>query len=48
MQTFIDKTLLKRVADPTELKGIALLLGSGAGSFITGVTIPVDGGTTAW
>ena len=48
MQTFIDKTLLKRVADPGELKGIALLLGSGAGSFITGVTIPVDGGTTAW
>ena len=48
MQTFIDKTLLKRVADPSELKGIALLLASGASSFITGVTIPVDGGTTAW
>lgn len=48
MQTFIDKTLLKRVADPKELKGLALLLGSGASSFITGVTVPIDGGTTAW
>ena len=47
-QTFIDKTLQKRIADPKELKGVALLLGSGASSFITGVTIPVDGGTTAW
>jgi NAD(P)-dependent dehydrogenase (short-subunit alcohol dehydrogenase family) len=47
-QTFIDKTLLKRIADPAELKGVALLLGSDASSFMTGVTIPVDGGTTAW
>ncbi len=38
---------LKRVADPRELKGLALLLASDASSYITGTVIPIDGGATA-
>ena len=32
---------------PDVIKGLALLLASPAGSFITGTVIPIDGGTTA-
>ena len=38
---------LGRLAQPSEIKGLALLLGSSAGSFITGTVIPIDGGATA-
>ncbi len=38
---------LGRMAQPDEIKGLALLLASPAGSFITGTVIPIDGGTTA-
>jgi len=47
VKTMGDSVPLKRVADPSELKGLALLLASGAGSFITGQVIPIDGGATA-
>lgn len=40
-------TALGRWGDPRELAGPALLLASDAGSFITGTTITVDGGTLA-
>jgi NAD(P)-dependent dehydrogenase (short-subunit alcohol dehydrogenase family) len=36
-----------RIAETTELQGLALLLASPAGSFITGTAIPIDGGCTA-
>jgi NAD(P)-dependent dehydrogenase (short-subunit alcohol dehydrogenase family) len=36
-----------RLGQPDEIKGLALLLASPAGSFITGTIIPIDGGTTA-
>lgn len=38
---------LGRLAQPDEIKGLALLLASPAGSFITGAVIPIDGGSTA-
>jgi NAD(P)-dependent dehydrogenase (short-subunit alcohol dehydrogenase family) len=38
---------LGRIAEPAEIKGLALLLASPASSFMTGITIPIDGGATA-
>ncbi len=38
---------LGRIGQPDEIKGLALLLASPAGSFITGAVIPIDGGATA-
>ena len=40
-------TMLGRPGELTELDGLVLLLSSQAGSYITGQTIPVDGGWTA-
>jgi len=39
-------TLMKRLASPDEMVGTALLLCSGAGSYITGQVVIVDGGGT--
>lgn len=44
---FTDKTALKRHAQPEELTGIAVYLGSDESSYVTGQTICVDGGYTA-
>jgi NAD(P)-dependent dehydrogenase (short-subunit alcohol dehydrogenase family) len=44
---FEDIVPLKRIAMPDEIKGLALLLASPASSFMTGVTVPIDGGATA-
>lgn len=38
---------LGRLGKPDEIKGLALLLASPAGSFITGAVITIDGGATA-
>jgi NAD(P)-dependent dehydrogenase (short-subunit alcohol dehydrogenase family) len=35
---------LRRMGDPTEIRGLALLLASPASSFMTGAVYPVDGG----
>ena len=37
-------TPMKKIGDPEELSGVLLLLASGAGSYMTGQTIAVDGG----
>lgn len=46
-QQFASMVPLARIADPDEIKGLALLLASPASSFMTGVTIPIDGGIMA-
>jgi NAD(P)-dependent dehydrogenase (short-subunit alcohol dehydrogenase family) len=44
---FAQMVPMGRLARPEEIKGLALLLASPAGSFITGTVIAIDGGTTA-
>lgn len=48
--TFMERRLaltpLRRVGTPEEIAGVAVLLASPAGAFITGQNIIVDGGTT--
>ena len=39
-------TPLRRLGEPEDIGGVALMLASRAGAFITGQTIIVDGGTT--
>lgn len=39
--------VIKRIAEPEDLVGAALLLASDAGAFITGTTISIDGGAGA-
>jgi len=38
---------IKRIAEPEDIVGAALLLASDAGAFITGTTISIDGGASA-
>lgn len=47
VRLFEEMVPLGRCAQTDEIKGLALLLGSPAGSFITGTVIPIDGGSTA-
>jgi len=46
-EQFSDRAALKRWGNPEEIAGTALLLGTDAGSYITGTTIVVDGGVLA-
>lgn len=43
-QVMTDISLMRRMADPDELVGPALMLASDAGSFMTGQVVLVDGG----
>lgn len=44
LQKVLSRTPMGRVGEPRELTGALLLLASDAGSYITGITLPVDGG----
>jgi len=39
---------LRRFGNPEDLKGVVVFLASPAAAYITGQTIVVDGGATAW
>jgi NAD(P)-dependent dehydrogenase (short-subunit alcohol dehydrogenase family) len=47
VKQFAAMSPMNRIGDTNEIKGLALLLASSAGSFITGTVIPIDGGATA-
>ena len=47
-EKFIRNTPFSRLGDPSELEGTVVFLLSDASKFITGETIYVDGGFTAW
>jgi NAD(P)-dependent dehydrogenase (short-subunit alcohol dehydrogenase family) len=47
VEAFSQLVPMGRIAKPDEIKGLALLLASPAGSYITGTVIPIDGGATA-
>ena len=44
----LERTPMKRCGSPQELTGLAILLSSGASSYLTGQTICIDGGWTVW
>ncbi|MFD5463795.1 3-hydroxybutyrate dehydrogenase [Kitasatospora sp. NPDC127059] len=43
----LDRTAVKRLIEPTEVAQLALWLCSPAASYITGASLPIDGGWTA-
>jgi len=47
-QLIIKNTPFKRMGDPNELKGALVWLLSDASKFVTGITVPVDGGFMAF
>lgn len=47
VKLFADMVPMGRIAKMDEIKGLALLLASPAGSYLTGTCIPIDGGATA-
>ncbi|MEU9041169.1 MULTISPECIES: 3-hydroxybutyrate dehydrogenase [unclassified Kitasatospora] len=46
-QIMLDRTAVKRLIEPDEIAQLALWLCSPAASYITGASLPVDGGWTA-
>jgi NAD(P)-dependent dehydrogenase (short-subunit alcohol dehydrogenase family) len=47
-RSIIDHTPMNRFGDPVDLVGTLLWLASDASAFVTGITVPVDGGFSAF
>ncbi|HUY92639.1 MAG TPA: SDR family oxidoreductase [Pirellulales bacterium] len=48
VERLCEKSPMKRMGRPAELKGAIVFLASDAGSYVTGQNLLVDGGWTAW
>ena len=47
-QAWLESTPMGRLAEPAEIAPLAVFLASDASSFMTGSTVVIDGGYTAW
>ena len=47
LKSVLHTNPMKRIGDPDEIAGAAIMLSSKAGNYINGQTIVIDGGTIA-